>query len=200
MTWREKARVLESSDMERALKRMAHEIVERNKGLANVVLVGIQRRGVPWASRLGALLESFEGGRLSRGELDITLYRDDLSLRYPQPLVRRTDIPGGVDNRRIVLVDDVLYTGRTVRSALDALMDLGRPASVQLAVLVDRGHRELPIHADYVGKNLPTSSSEIVEVRLKEVDGTDEVWICEKIEGSEEPSQKPLMRFVKEDA
>lgn len=200
MTWREKARVLEAADMDRALKRMAHEIVERNKGLENVVLVGIQRRGVPLASRIGALLEGFEAVRPSRGELDITLYRDDLSLRYPQPLVRRTDIPGGVDGKRIVLVDDVLYTGRTVRSALDALMDLGRPACVQLAVLVDRGHRELPIHADYVGKNLPTSSSEIVEVRLMEVDGTDEVWICEKVEGLEETPQDPLIRFVKEGA
>lgn len=198
MNWKEKARVMESPDMARALKRMAHEIVERNKGLEGIVLVGIQRRGVPLASRLGALLEGFEGMRPAQGELDITLYRDDLSLRYSQPLVRRTDIPGGVTHRRVVLVDDVLYTGRTVRSALDALMDLGRPAGVQLAVLVDRGHRELPIHADYVGKNLPTSSSEVVEVRLQEVDGVDEVWICERVEKAEEGSERPLMRFARE--
>lgn len=182
MTWQEKARVQTAQEMDRSLRRMAHEIVERNKGLDGVVLVGIQRRGVPLAERIGTLLEKFEGVLPPQGKLDITLYRDDLSLRYPQPLLRGTDVPFDLSGHRVVLVDDVLYTGRTVRAALDALMDLGRPSSVQLAVLVDRGHRELPIHADYVGKNLPTSQAEVVEVRVTEIDGTDEVWICEKVE------------------
>ncbi len=182
MTWQEKARVQTAQEMDRSLRRMAHEIVERNKGLDGVVLVGIQRRGVPLAERIAKLLEKFEGVLPPQGKLDITLYRDDLSLRYPQPLLRGTDVPFDLSGRKVVLVDDVLYTGRTVRAALDALMDLGRPASVQLAVLVDRGHRELPIHADYVGKNLPTSQAEVVEVRVAEIDGADEIWIWEKVE------------------
>lgn len=182
MKWREKSKVMTKEDIARALRRMAHEIVESNKGIENVILVGIHRRGVPLAARISELLEKFEGLKPPLGKLDITLYRDDLSLRYPQPLVRGTDVPWNLSGKRIVLVDDVLYTGRTVRAALDALMDIGRPNCVQLAVLVDRGHRELPIHADYVGKNLPTSSSEVVEVRLSEIDGQEEVWICEREE------------------
>ncbi len=178
--WKQKAKVMTGEDMERALKRMAHEIAERNKGIENVILVGIHRRGVPLAERIADLLEQFEGVRPAMGKLDITLYRDDLSLRYPQPLVRGTDVPWNLQGQRIVLVDDVLYTGRTVRAALDALMDIGRPDQVQLAVLVDRGHRELPIHPDYVGKNLPTSKTEVVEVSVTPIDEGNEVWICER--------------------
>ncbi len=180
MKWKKKAKVLTREDMERALKRMAHEITERNHGVDKVLLVGIHRRGVPLAERMTALLEQFEGRRPNLGKLDITLYRDDLTLRYPQPLVRGTDIPWKLEGLRVVLVDDVLYTGRTVRAALDALMDIGRPAQVQLAVLVDRGHRELPIQPDYVGKNIPTSQTELVEVMVTPVDEENEVWICER--------------------
>jgi len=180
MVWKHKTKVLNQKNMERTLKRMSHEIAERNKGIDKVILVGIHRRGVPLAERMADFLEQFEGQRPALGKLDITLYRDDLSLRYPQPLVRGTDVPWDLEGRRIVLVDDVLYTGRTVRAALDALMDIGRPDQVQLAVLVDRGHRELPIHPDYVGKNLPTSSSELVEVSVTPIDECDEVWICER--------------------
>ncbi len=182
MKWREQALVMKSSDIDRSLKRISHEIVERNKGVDKVVLVGIQRRGVPLARRIADILEEVENVRPPLGKLDITLYRDDLTLRYPQPLVRNTDVPADITTKRVVLVDDVIFTGRTARAALDALMDLGRPAAVQLAVMVDRGHRELPIHPDYVGKNLPTSLSELVEVRIQEVDGREEVWICDLLE------------------
>lgn len=182
MKMREQALVMKAEDMERSLKRISHEVVERNKGVAEVLLVGIQRRGVPLAARMADILEKVEGIRPPLGKLDITLYRDDLTLRYPQPLVRGTDVPVDITTKRVVLVDDVIFTGRTARAALDALMDLGRPAAVQLAVLVDRGHRELPIHPDYVGKNLPTSMSEVVEVRIGEIDGREEVWICELLE------------------
>jgi pyrimidine operon attenuation protein/uracil phosphoribosyltransferase len=161
----------------RTLTRIAHEIVERNKGVDSLALVGVRRRGVPIARRLAASLRDITGDDVPTGALDITMYRDDL-MRHavgPQPLVRRTEIPFSIDNRKILLVDDVLYTGRTTRAALDALIDFGRPRAIQLIVLVDRGHRELPIKADYVGKNLPTSPEESVQVRLQETDGVDEV-------------------------
>jgi pyrimidine operon attenuation protein/uracil phosphoribosyltransferase len=161
----------------RTLTRIAHEIVERNKGVDGVALVGIRTRGVHIARRLARTLKEITGDDVPTGALDITMYRDDL-MRHavgPQPLVRRTEITFSIDNRKILLVDDVLYTGRTTRAALDALIDYGRPRAIQLMVLVDRGHRELPIKADYVGKNLPTAPEESVQVRLQEADGVDEV-------------------------
>ncbi|MBC7336094.1 MAG: bifunctional pyr operon transcriptional regulator/uracil phosphoribosyltransferase PyrR [Clostridia bacterium] len=175
----EKARIMDAQAIQRALTRMAHEILEKNKGTDGLVLVGIRRRGVPLAKRLAARIESIEGRAVPVGVLDITLYRDDLSLLREQPLVQKTEVPFSVSEKKVVLVDDVLFTGRTVRAAMDAVMDLGRPRSVQLAVLVDRGHRELPIRADYVGKNVPTARKEVVEVRLTEIDGTEEVVILE---------------------
>ena len=163
--------ILSSDDIRRAVTRVAHEIAERNEGVGGVVLVGIRRRGVPLAQRVAATLADFEGARVPVGSLDITLYRDDLSMRGPVPIVHSTNIPIDITGRTVVLVDDVIYTGRTVRAALDALADLGRPARIQLAVLIDRGHRELPIRADFVGKNVPTASDEVIETRLREVDG-----------------------------
>lgn len=180
---KEKAKVMNEQDMERALKRMSHEILEKNRGLRDMILVGIQRRGVYLANRLRDIFIGLESLKVPTGVLDITLYRDDLTLLHDQPVVHSTAIPEDVNARRILLVDDVLYTGRTIRAALDALMDLGRPSWVQLAVLIDRGHRELPIHPDYVGRSVPTSKNEVVEVRVKELDGLDEVVICER-EGS----------------
>jgi pyrimidine operon attenuation protein/uracil phosphoribosyltransferase len=173
--------VMDAERTSRALTRIAHEIVERNRGADNLCLVGVRTRGVFLARRLGKLLLSITGREVPTGALDITLYRDDL-MRHavgPQPVIGRTDIPFSIDGKDILLVDDVLYTGRTVRAALDALIDFGRPGSIQLVVLVDRGHRELPIKADYVGKNLPTSRRESVQVQLDEVDGRDEVVIHE---------------------
>ena len=173
--------VMDADRMARALTRIAHEIVERNRGTSELALVGIRTRGVPLARRIAATLKSITHEEVPTGSLDITLYRDDL-MRHPvgpQPVVRRTEIPFSIDARRILLVDDVLYTGRTIRSALDALIDFGRPRSIQLIVLVDRGHRELPIKADYVGKNLPTSLTQSVQVHLLEIDGKDEVEIQE---------------------
>lgn len=175
----EKARIMDEEAMRRAITRIAHEILEKNKGIEGVVLVGIRRRGVPLAERLAAQIEAIEGRRVPVGSLDITLYRDDLTLRSDHPVVHRTEVPFAVQGKKVVLVDDVLYTGRTVRAALDAIMDLGRPALIQLAVLVDRGHRELPIRADYVGKNVPTSRREIIHVKLKETDDEDAVIIEE---------------------
>jgi len=174
----EKAEIMDEEAMRRALIRMAHEVVEKNKGLADVVLVGVQRRGVPLAARLAKILEEIENQEVPVGELDITLYRDDLTLKADQPIVGRTHIPFDIAGKKVILVDDVLYTGRTVRAALDALMDLGRPQNIQLVVIVDRGHRELPIRADYVGKNVPTSSKEIIHVKVTEVDGVDQVVIA----------------------
>ncbi|MGQ9779529.1 MAG: bifunctional pyr operon transcriptional regulator/uracil phosphoribosyltransferase PyrR [Bacillota bacterium] len=174
-----KAEVMDAADVRRALFRLSREIVEHNKGPEDLALVGIRTRGVPLAQRLAALIGEHEGATVPVGVLDITFYRDDLSLLSPQPVVHRTEIPFRVTEKKIVLVDDVLYTGRTVRAALDALMDLGRPRLIQLAVLIDRGHRELPIRADYVGKNVPTSRREIVHVLLKETDGEDRVVIEE---------------------
>ncbi len=169
--------ILSADEIRRALVRIAHEIDERNGGLQHVVLVGIRSRGVPLAERIAAAIADFEGTRVPVGQLDITLYRDDLKLRGPAARVYKTDVPTDITGKTVVLVDDVLFTGRTVRAALDAIADLGRPARIQLAVLIDRGHRELPIRADYVGKNVPTSLSERVKVRLRETDGVDEVVI-----------------------
>jgi len=173
--------VMDADRMSRALTRIAHEILERNRGLDEVALVGVRTRGVPIARRLAKLLREINGDHVPTGSLDITLYRDDLMRNAvgPQPVVRKTEIPFSIDGRRILLVDDVLYTGRTTRAALDALIDFGRPQVIQLVVMVDRGHRELPIKADYVGKNLPTSLSQSVQVRLQEIDGRDEVEIQE---------------------
>jgi pyrimidine operon attenuation protein/uracil phosphoribosyltransferase len=173
--------VMDASRIDRTLARIAHEIVERNRDLSNVALVGIRTRGVVIAERIGAVLGDIAGVVLPVGSLDITLYRDDYQRHPvgPQPLVRSTDIRFSVEGRRILLVDDVLYTGRTIRAALDAIIDYGRPRSIQLIALVDRGHRELPIKADYVGKNLPTSPAQSVQVRLSEIDGVDEVELEE---------------------
>ncbi|MDI3280478.1 MAG: bifunctional pyr operon transcriptional regulator/uracil phosphoribosyltransferase PyrR [Bacillota bacterium] len=176
---REKAQILDAEGVQRAIRRIAHEIVERNRGVEGLVLVGIRSRGIPLAQRLADEIQRIEGTRPPVGILDITLYRDDLSTVGAQPVVHRTEIPFSITGRRVVLVDDVLYTGRTTRAALDALIDLGRPQCIQLAVLVDRGHRELPIKADYVGKNVPTSRRETVLVRLAEQDGEDKVVIAE---------------------
>jgi pyrimidine operon attenuation protein/uracil phosphoribosyltransferase len=170
---------MDADRMSRALTRIAHEILERNRGLDDLALVGIRTRGVPIAKRIARALKEINGDDVPTGALDITLYRDDL-MRHavgPQPVVRRTEIPFSIDDRKILLVDDVLYTGRTIRAALDALIDFGRPRAIQLIALVDRGHRELPIKADYVGKNLPTSLRQSVQVRLQEIDGTDEIVI-----------------------
>jgi pyrimidine operon attenuation protein/uracil phosphoribosyltransferase len=171
--------VMDADRIGRTLTRIAHEIVERNKGVAGLAIIGVRTRGVPIAKRIAQTLKEITGDSIPVGALDITLYRDDL-MRHsvgPQPLVRRTEIPFSIDNHKILLVDDVLYTGRTTRAALDALIDFGRPKAIQLIVLVDRGHRELPIKADYVGKNLPTAPDESVQVRLQEIDGTDEVLL-----------------------
>ena len=173
--------VMDAARMNRALTRIAHEILARNRGLDDIALIGIRTRGVPLARRIARSLHDINGDDVPTGALDITLYRDDL-MRHavgPQPLVRRTEIQFSIDDRKILLVDDVLYTGRTIRAALDALIDFGRPQAIQLVVLVDRGHRELPIKVDYVGKNLPTSRREQVHVRLAEADGRDEVVIAE---------------------
>ena len=175
-----KASLMSATEMERALKRIAHEIVERNKGVANLGLVGIHTRGVPVAERLARYLKKFEGTQPPVGKLDITLYRDDLTEIALEPIVRKTEVDFDVHGMRIVLCDDVLYTGRTARAALDALIDMGRPASIQYAVIVDRGHRELPIRADYVGKNVPTSAAEVVQVKLAEIDEEDGVELWER--------------------
>lgn len=167
--------ILTSSDLQRVVDRIAHQILEKTQGAANTVLVGIPTRGVPLARRLAERINTFEGIEVPVGVLDITLYRDDLRRNAPRALGPTEVPPGGFDGRRVILVDDVLFSGRTVRAALDALADLGRPSSVQLAVLVDRGHRELPIRADYVGKNIPTARAESVRVTLAETDGGDEV-------------------------
>ena len=175
----EKTVIMDEQAIRRALIRVSHEIIEKNKGVSKVVLVGIRTRGVPLAERLAAEIEKIENVKVPVGILDITLYRDDLSTLGYQPIVHQTQIPVDISGKKIILVDDVLYTGRTVRSALDAVIDIGRPELIQLAVLVDRGHRELPIRADYVGKNVPTSRKEIVSVQLNDIDGTDKVVIKE---------------------
>jgi pyrimidine operon attenuation protein/uracil phosphoribosyltransferase len=171
---------MDADRMSRTLSRIAHEILERNRGLEEMALIGIRARGVPIAARLAQHLKDLAGVAVPTGSLDITLYRDDLgrhTTSRSQPVIRRTDIPFSLDDRLILLVDDVLYTGRTIRAALDALIDFGRPRAIQLIVLIDRGHRELPIRADYVGRNIPTSRQQSVQVRLAEIDGRDEVEV-----------------------
>ena len=176
-SFREKAKVMDAEVIRRTLTRIAHEILERNKGITDLALIGIRTRGAILAQRLAKILESIDGHPIRFGTLDITLYRDDLSRIAPNPIVHATEIPFDVTDLHLVLVDDVLFTGRTIRAALNAVNDLGRPQTIQLAVLVDRGHRELPIRADYVGKNIPTNHRERVEVRLNEVDEREEVVI-----------------------
>jgi pyrimidine operon attenuation protein/uracil phosphoribosyltransferase len=176
----QKAKIMDQEGIRRAVTRIAHEIIERNKGTDNLALIGIRRRGVPLALRLAEKIRDIEGKDVPVGMLDITLYRDDLGTRARQPRVRKTEVPFSMDGKKIVLVDDVMYTGRTIRAALDAIIDLGRPRVIQLAVLIDRGHRELPIRADYVGKNVPTSRREAVEVRLLETDGEEDVIIMDE--------------------
>ncbi|NLJ34380.1 MAG: bifunctional pyr operon transcriptional regulator/uracil phosphoribosyltransferase PyrR [Firmicutes bacterium] len=179
---RTKTELLDKTAMRRALTRIAHEILEKNKGTRDLMLVGIRTRGAPLAQRLANKIEKIEGVKVPIGSLDITLYRDDLIERNSHPVLSESDLPQSVQDKVIVLVDDVLFTGRTVRAALDALVDCGRPRRIQLAVLVDRGHRELPIRADYVGKNVPTSRRETIAVRVKEIDKEDRVLLQEKIE------------------
>ena len=174
--------IMDSEAIRRALVRIAHEIIEKNKGVEDVVIVGIRTRGVPLAQRIAAEINAIENCEMTVGMLDITLYRDDLSTLGYNPVVHGTDINFDLSGKHVVLVDDVLYTGRTIRAALDAVIDMGRPKTIQLAVLVDRGHKELPIRADYVGKNVPTSQKETIEVVLNEIDGTNEVYIGERVD------------------
>lgn len=174
--------IMDSEAIRRALVRIAHEIIEKNKGVEDVVIVGIRTRGVPLAQRIAAEINAIENCEMTVGMLDITLYRDDLSTLGYNPVVHGTDINFDLSGKHVVLVDDVLYTGRTIRAALDAVIDMGRPKTIQLAVLVDRGHKELPIRADYVGKNVPTSQKETIEVVLNEIDGIDEVYIGERVD------------------
>jgi len=169
--------LMASVDMRRALVRIAHEIIERNKGAKDIVLVGMWTRGVPLAHRLASAIQSYEGVSIPVGALDIGLYRDDISYLGLKPVAQNTDIPTDITDKQVILVDDVLYTGRSIRAAMDALVDLGRPKSIQLAVLIDRGHRELPIRADYVGKNIPSARDEEIKVQLEESDGVDRVTI-----------------------
>jgi len=176
---REKGRLMSASEIERTLVRLAHEIVERSNGAANLGLVGIKRRGVPLAQRIAKHIETIEKAPVQTGVLDIRFYRDDLSTAGPRPTVEKADIGFDVNGRDIILMDDVLYTGRTIRAALDALFDHGRPRSVQLLVLIDRGHRELPIEARFIGRTVPTSRREIIEVKLREIDNDEQVLLVE---------------------
>ena len=180
MEFNTKKELIGADGIRRALVRISHEIIEKNEGLEDVVVIGIRTRGVPLAERVTTNLKEIEGLEIPSGSLDITLYRDDLTQIANQPIVHQTEIPFDITDKKVVLVDDVLYTGRTVRAALDALMDLGRPESIQLAILIDRGHRELPIRSDYVGKNIPTSQEELISVKLAETDGEDAVVLKEK--------------------
>jgi len=178
---REKAEIIDGEGLRRAITRIAHEIIEKNGGAEDLVLVGIRRRGVPLAQRIAAKIREFEGVETPVGALDITLYRDDLQTIAHQPVVGPTEIPVDVEGKVVILVDDVLFTGRTARAALDELIDLGRPRAIQLAVIVDRGHRELPIRADFVGKNVPTSRREVIMVKVREIDRQDGVFIGEML-------------------
>ncbi|MDD4776034.1 MAG: bifunctional pyr operon transcriptional regulator/uracil phosphoribosyltransferase PyrR [Syntrophomonas sp.] len=178
----EKKVIMDEIAIKRAITRIAHEIIEKNKGVTRVALIGIRRRGGPLALRLADQIETIEGVKVPVGILDITLYRDDLTTLSSQPQVHRTEVFFDINDMNIILVDDVMYTGRTVRAAMDALIDLGRPRSIQLAVLVDRGHRELPIRADYIGKNLPTSRNEVISVLVKEIDNKEEVVLQEIVD------------------
>lgn len=175
-----KAQIMDETAVSRALSRIAHEIIEKNQGTDDVYLVGIQRRGVAIAREIAKKIDEVEGGKIQLGILDITLYRDDLSMLSEHPRINGSDIGFAITGKKIVIVDDVLYTGRTVRAAIDALMDMGRPMAIQLAVLIDRGHRELPIRADYVGKNVPTSKNELIHVDVEELDGASRVFITDK--------------------
>ena len=185
-----RVRVMDAAAIDRALTRIAHEVFEKNRTAGGLRLVGIRNRGVPLARRLAERLAAIEGSAPPVGILDINLYRDDVAQAADHPVLRKTEIPFDVEGAGIVLVDDVLYTGRTIRAALDGLVDLGRPRQIELAVLVDRGHRELPIRADYVGKNLPTSRNEQVEVRLRETDGKDEVVVVKPAEAKPQPPRR----------
>jgi pyrimidine operon attenuation protein/uracil phosphoribosyltransferase len=176
---KEKSRIMDKNGMLRTLTRMAHEILEKNKGTQDLVIIGVRTRGAYLAMRLAAVIEQIDGHKPPVGILDITLYRDDLSSIAQQPVVHKTEIDFDIKDKKVILVDDVLYTGRTIRAALDEIIDFGRPLFIQLAVLIDRGHRELPIRADYVGKNIPTSMKETVEVRLEETESKDEVVVLE---------------------
>jgi pyrimidine operon attenuation protein / uracil phosphoribosyltransferase len=175
-----KAKILDADRMHRMIDRMAHEIAEKQKDLPQLALIGIRTRGVPLAQRLAARLSGLVKQSFPVGTLDITLYRDDLSTVAPQPLLKKTEIDFDLNGRTVLLCDDVLYTGRTIRAAMDGVIDLGRPRAIRLAVLIDRGHRELPIEANYVGKTVPTSSRELIQTLFEEIDGTDEVWILER--------------------
>jgi len=177
------AKIMDADDIERVLTRIAHEVIERNRGVEHLVMVGIRTRGVPLAQRIAAKIEQITGQKIPVGSLDITLYRDDLMTR--QPVVRKTEIPFDMTGKRVVLVDEVIFTGRTIRAALDALVDFGRPACIQLAVLIDRGHRELPIRPDFVGKNVPTSKAERIQCRLHESDNEESVYIVKCAPGEE---------------
>ncbi len=179
MGFKQKVNILTKEEIERAIKRISHEILEKNKDSENLAIIGIRTRGYVLAERIAGAIEAIDGAKLPVGALDITLYRDDLSVISEQPVVHRTEIDFDIEGKIIILVDDVLYTGRTIRCALDALIDFGRPKIIQLAILVDRGHRELPIRADYVGKNVPTSQKELVQLKLEETDGENIVFIEE---------------------
>jgi len=179
---REKAQLMSASEMDRTLVRLAHEVLEKTSNPANLAFIGIRRRGVPMAERIARKIESLENIHVPVGAIDITLYRDDLSTIGPKPVVSATQIDFPITGKDVILMDDVLYTGRTVRAALDALFELGRPARVQLLVLIDRGHRELPIEAQFIGRKVPTSSREIIEVKFQEVDGVEKVMLVEKVD------------------
>lgn len=176
---KDKAIIMDRTAIHRAINRIAHEIIERNKGIEDIVLIGIQRRGVPLARKIAKMINEFEGTLPPVGILDITFYRDDLSLLDEHPIINGTNIDFSLNNKKVILVDDVLFTGRTVRAAMNAIIDIGRPKMIQLAILIDRGHRELPIRADYIGKNVPTAMNEVVNVNLEEIDGVEVVTINE---------------------
>lgn len=183
MNTKPKSQIMDSQDLQRALTRISHEILEKNKDTRKIAIVGIRTRGAHLAGRIAGIIKEIEGADVPLGILDITLHRDDLFTMAKQPVVHKTEIAFDISNKDIILVDDVLYTGRTIRAALDELVDFGRPSTIQLAVLIDRGHRELPIRPDYIGKNVPTAMNEVVKVRIKEVDKKDEVVIEEVVDG-----------------